>query len=159
LTEPTETVVLTLANKPNYARGTPFSGTASIADSPTYVSVVASDPVGSERGVFEAPDPATFTFSRQGGLDKALTSPHVVGGTARPGIDYQAPLTGSVTLAPGQASATIQLDVVNNSIHDGTRTASITLQAGSGYVLDVSSSTATILDNDGTPVVGPHIVA
>src|SRR2546429_5701730 len=68
------------------------------------VTIVASDPDASEIG----PDTGTFTVTRTDGTNSDLTVFYHVGGTAKPGRDYQA-LSGHLTIPAGTSSADITL--------------------------------------------------
>ena len=71
---------------------------------PPVVTIVASDPDASEIG----PDTGTFTVTRTDGTNSDLTVFYHVGGTAKPGRDYQA-LSGHLTIPAGASSADITL--------------------------------------------------
>src|SRR5262249_5109558 len=81
-----ERVVLTPVGNANSGVSPMASATVVIIDNQgpvtppggVVVSIVASDPSASERGVLEDPDPARFTLTRNGGLGSALTVSYVL---------------------------------------------------------------------------------
>src|SRR5262249_18628564 len=136
-----------------YAVGTPADATVTIDDDEPVVSIEATDPSAREVG----PDPATFTLTRSGSTDSALTVSYTVGGTATPASDYQA-LSGSVTIPAGPATATVPVNPVDDTVVAPPEPVVAPLAAGPGYAVgSPSSATATIADDDinnlGTPVV------
>ena len=95
----------------------PSNASATVAmndDDATTVSISAPDPAGSEPGS----DDGQFLVS----LDNGKTAPagglqvtYTINGTATPGADYTA-LPGTVTIAAGQSSATIAVDVLGDNV-------------------------------------------
>src|SRR5207249_523576 len=77
----------------------------------------------------------------------------VVSGTASSGLDYT-PLVGSVTIATGQSSATIQITPVNDSLAEAVETVVLTLTAASGYTVGATDSATLTLTDDDTPGEG-----
>ena len=65
-------------------------------------------PLASEPGN----NPATFTFSRVGNTNSALTVSFRIGGTASNGVDY-AIITNSISLAAGQTSANVVITPIS----------------------------------------------
>jgi|GEM_PF-3770755 len=123
-----------------------FSGFQSVT--PSVITVVASLPNASERGSNQTPQPGQFTLTRTGDLSSALTVGYNLGGTAVNGVDYQA-IGYTVTFAAGSATATVDINVLNNSIIDGTRTVVLSLFPGTGYTFQPgASATVSIADND-----------
>src|SRR6266542_1806326 len=126
--EGNETVVLTLSADAAYTIGSPNSATVTIADNdqavlPT-VTVVATDANASESG----PDPGTFTVTRSGSTTSSLTVRYSLGGSAANGSDY-ASLSGSVSIAAGNSSATVTVNPVNDTSVEGNETVVLTLSA------------------------------
>lgn len=147
--EGNETVTVTLAATANYAVGAAGTATVTIVDNDKpNVSIVATDAAAAEAG----PDPGIFTVTRDGVTTAPLAVSYTVGGTATNGIDYQT-LNGTVTIPAGQASATIVVTPIDDSLFEGNETVVITLNSSANYVVTASSSaTVTIADND-QPVV------
>ncbi|MCC7376549.1 MAG: S8 family serine peptidase, partial [Verrucomicrobiales bacterium] len=86
VSEPTETVILTLAANAAYTVGSPSSATVNLADNdlPT-VTVVAADSAAAEPS-----DTGRFVFTRTGPTTGNLTVNFTVAGTASSGGDYTA---------------------------------------------------------------------
>src|SRR5204863_2383610 len=114
LTEGDETVIVTLASGA-YGIGVDDSDTVTIADNEPEVSIVANDGSAAETVSPAAPNPGQFTVTRTGDTSTALTVFYTVVGSATPGFDYTA-LSGSVVIAAGQSSATIDVNVINDAI-------------------------------------------
>ena len=101
---------------------------------------------------------ATYTVSSsRRNPSAALTVNFAMGGTAVPGTHYS--LDGSpaqLTIPAGVASANLVLSSVNSGANPGKKTATMTLQAGSGYKLSTSNkSTVTIVSTGVTPTPSP----
>jgi hypothetical protein len=108
------------------------------------VTIAATDPNASEAGLATG----TFTVTRAGGTAGDLTVNYTVSGNASSGADYAA-LPGSVVIPDGQASATITLTPLQDTLVEGPETVVVTLAGGSGYaVMAPSSDTVTIADDD-----------
>jgi hypothetical protein len=111
---------------------------------PATVTVAASDANASETG----PDAGAFTFTRTGSTASALVVQYTIGGTATNGADY-APLSGSVTIPAGQASAIVAVSPVDDPDAEASETVVVTVSPGAAYVVgSASSATVTIADND-----------
>jgi hypothetical protein len=154
--EDNETVILTLSPKSGYTVGSPDSATVTIADNdqpsqgPAVVSVIASDPLGSEPGT----DTAAFTVSRTGDLSAPLTVRYTLGGTALNGLDYQA-LSGAVTIPIGAASANVVLRPIDDNLFEVAELVILTLAPDAAYQVGaLSIAVVTIADND-LLILGP----
>src|SRR5207237_1095300 len=78
----------------------------------------------------------------------ALAVAYTVAGSAAPGTEYAA-LSGTVALAAGQTSATVNVLPVDDPHIEPDETVLLTLSAGSNYQIgDPASATVTIADND-----------
>jgi len=143
--EQPETVILTLTPDLGYAIGTPASATVTIADNDgPQVRIEATDSTASEAG----PDKGTFTITRTGDLADPLTVKYLLGGTASAG-DYTPTLNGTVVLAAGAASVTIDITPVDDTTDEPTETVAITLLATPDYSLSVPfAATVMLFDND-----------
>ncbi len=80
-----------------------------------------------------------FTVARTWDTTSALTVNYSVSGSATSGVDFTA-LSGSVTIPAGQASATITVVPVDDSISEGLETVVVTLTDAIGYTLGAQSS-------------------
>ena len=92
------------------------------APSLPFISVQTSDPLASEPGN----NPGSFTISRAGNTNAALTVGIVLGGTATNEIDYTA-IPTNITLAAGQVSTNIIVTPVNEPNATGYKTVVLTL--------------------------------
>jgi len=117
------------------------------------VGIQTTDAVAVEQN---SANTASFVVSRLGGyMGQPLTVTLGISGTATAGPDYTlAPgsVTGtnfSVTIPTGQTSVTVTLAAVNDSLIEGTETATLTLLNYSGWTNDLahSSVTAWILED------------
>ena len=107
----------------------------------TSVSIAATAPNAAERGLV----PGTFTVTRSGVLTDALTVAYTVSGNAVFGTDY-AGLTGSVTIPANQASATIAVSPIADSLAEGDETVTVTLASGLASTFASANATVTIHD-------------
>jgi hypothetical protein len=89
---------------------------------PSFVSVQTTDPLASEPGN----NPGSFTISRSGGTNAALTVPLVFSGTATNGVDYAA-IPTNITLAAGQYSSNITVTPISEPNSIGYKTVILTL--------------------------------
>jgi hypothetical protein len=89
---------------------------------PAFVSVQATDPLASEPGH----NPGSFTISRSGDTNAALTIAFSLGGTASNGVDY-ASIPTSITLEAGQFSTNITVTPVSEPKSTGYKTVKLTL--------------------------------
>ena len=111
------------------------------------VSIVATD-----ANAAEPSNNGTFTVSRTGDTTDALTVNYAIAGTAGNGDDYNT-LTGSVTIAAGDTSATIVVDPIDDNTVEGDETVELTLTADAAYTLGTADAdTVTIADDDAQTV-------
>lgn len=112
------------------------------------VSVTATDDQASEAGL----DTGTFTFTRTGSTDEAMTVNYTVAGTATSATDYQAIAT-SVVIPVGQSSATVTITPIDDEDIEGQETVQVSLQASLEYNFGSSTSaTVNIADDEGVVV-------
>lgn len=143
-----ETVVITLVSNPLlYTIGSPNSATVTIYESGTpTLTISATTPLAKEGG-----SAGQFTVYRTKMTTEQLTVPYEIGGTASPGTHYTG-LSGSVTIPKSYASATIDVQAIENDVYEGPKTVVLTLlPSGSGlYDLGAAASASvTVADNDG----------
>ncbi|MBL8757599.1 MAG: hypothetical protein JNK35_04115 [Phycisphaerae bacterium] len=156
-TEPSETVVLTLAAQSHYAIAPVQSAaTVTIADNEPTISIRASDAQGREVDG----DPVRFIFTRTGPTTQSLTVFYTLGGQATPGLDYAAP-SGSIVIPVGALSAELVITPTDDLVGEGSETVVVTLAEGAGYRLPVAvaarSALATVADDE--PLVRFTIVS
>jgi hypothetical protein len=111
------------------------------------VSIVATDASAAEPA-----NSGTFTVSRDGNTTFDLLVNYTVSNasTATSGADYVA-LSGSLTILAGQASATIAVTPLNDSLDESDETVVVAISAGDGYAADAATATITIADDDAPP--------
>ncbi|ARI80598.1 S8 family serine peptidase [Microcystis aeruginosa] len=112
------------------------------------VTVVATD---ADAG--EPTNPGQFTLTRTGPTTSALTVNMAMSGTATNGADYTA-IPTTVTFAAGSSTAVVNLNVIDDTLPEGTETAILTVLAGSGYTpgsLGNKSGSATASQGNVTP--------
>ena len=141
LVEGTETATLTVQTGTGYTPGGP-AATITIADNDPAVTVVATD-----ANAGEPANNGLFTLTRTGPTASALTVNVAMSGTATNGTDFTA-IPTTVTFAAGSATALVNLTVVDDSLVEGTETATLTVQTGTGYTPGGPAATITIADND-----------
>jgi hypothetical protein len=141
--EGNETVILTIAPNAAYTVGSPSSATITIADDEIGVTVAATDALAGEPA-----NNGTFTVTRLGGSSGALVVNLTVSGTATSGTDYVA-IPATVTIADGQASASVPLTIIDDPASDPNETVTLTVATGAGYAIATpASATITITDDD-----------
>ena len=121
------------------------------ADDPApTVTIAATDANAAEEG--QNPGQFTITLSENAGANLEVS--YTVSGTAT-AADYIESLTGTVTIAAGRNTATIDITPIDDDLEEGAETVVITLTDGVDYDLEATTqATVTIADND-PPVVLP----
>ena len=150
--EDSENVVLTLdsitAGDSEITIGLNNEATVTIADDDSaQVSIFAVDPDAEEPS-----DNGQFTVSLSGVSDTDTVIRYDVSGDATEGTDY-ATLAGTVTILAGQTTATIDLNVIDDSLLEDIETATVTLAEITSGDADITigstdSATVSIADND-----------
>jgi hypothetical protein len=131
-----EAVTLTIASGSGYSIGTANGVTGTILDVAPRVSLSLDPQSVSEDGS----DNLVYTFTRTGSLAEALTVNIGIGGTAIVDVDYTQSGatsfsgTGTVTFAPGAATATVTIDPKADSTPESDETVFLQVQAGAGYL-------------------------
>jgi len=106
------------------------------------VTISASTPDAYEFG----PASGVFTVTRTGATNYDLLINYAVTGSAMPGARYNL-LSGSVSLAAGNASAPVAVAPIPNDVADGTQTVTLTISPIVAYnVGTASSDTVSIHD-------------
>ncbi|MFM6345815.1 MAG: Calx-beta domain-containing protein, partial [Dolichospermum sp.] len=123
------------------------------------VTVAATDAVAGEPA-----NNGQYTLTRTGSTASTLTVNIAMSGTATNGADYTT-IPTTVTFLAGSATAEVNLNVIDDTLPEGTETATLTVLAGSGYtpgslgtnvgspsskgnITPSSSATVSITDND-----------
>jgi len=142
LIEPTETVVVTLKpNKKYLVDPEAASAVVSIADDTPELSIVASDPAASESG-----DPGQFGLIAEPAPRSPVDVNITVGGSATNGADYVS-VPASVRVGPS-GTATIDVDVIDDSVHEGNESVTVTLAPGPHYTIGTPSSAEVVIDDN-----------
>jgi aryl-phospho-beta-D-glucosidase BglC (GH1 family)/Ca2+-binding RTX toxin-like protein len=101
--------------------------------------------------VNEASGVLVFTVVRSGDLSSASSVNYSTGnGTATAGSDYTA-AAGTVTFAAGQATATVTVQVTNDTLVENPETLNLNLSGGTNITIADSSGTGTINSDDVAP--------
>jgi len=148
--ESSETVQLTIWDISAYDVGSPGSASVTIADDDTgapqeaVVSISATDASAAEPA-----NDGAFTVSRTGDTSSSLLVYYSTSGsTASAGYDY-ASLSGYVYIYAGQTSATISVDVIDDSTVESSETVRLTISSNAAYTIGSPSyATVTIADDD-----------
>jgi Ca2+-binding RTX toxin-like protein len=99
-----------------------------------------------------------YTFTRTGSPTNALTVNFTVTGSATWNTDYTqagadsfTEAAGTITFAPGSATATLTIDPKADTTPETDETVAVTLAAGTGYAIGTSTTvTGTITNDDDT---------
>lgn len=105
--------------------------------------------------VMENAGTVTLTISRTNGVDgEAVLSVKTRNQTAIAGTDYTAVDT-QLTLADGQESATVMVNIINNSTYQGSRTFALDIvPTTEGLTAGTTTATITITDDEVPPSTG-----
>lgn len=153
IVETAETVIVTLnsvTSGVSTSIGAPSSATNTIADNDSAKVNIANTTNGSETG----PTAGVMTLTQTAVSATNTVVAYTVSGTATSGSDYTA-LSGTVTIAAGATTATINIPVINDAAVEGNETVIITLSSitsGLATLGTTLSATNTIFDND-SPLV------
>ena len=145
-----ETAILTVTPGATYTVGTVASATVNIADNDFFpvITVAAADADAAETLLGTTPNPGQYTLTRAGATTSSLTVNVGLTGTATNGTDYTT-IPTTVTFAVGSSTAVVNLNVIDDTLIEGTETAILTVLSGTGYTVGtVASATVNIADND-----------
>jgi Calx-beta domain-containing protein len=143
LAEGNETFTLTLGNpQGGAALAAPFVATVTIVDDEPAIQLSAGDYVGKE-GLA-----SVITLLRSGPLTAPATVTFTANpGTATPGLDFT-PVSTLVTFAANQASKTVSVPVLNNTLVQGNRTVLLGLSAPTGAELGTRATAVLTIPED-----------
>jgi hypothetical protein len=153
--EADKNLALTLAAGTGYNVTTPDPVSSTFLNDDASISLAAStDSVAEDSGTG-----IVYTFTRSGYLDKAITVNFTIGGTAVFGStnDYTQTgaatfngTAGTVTFAPGAATAQVTLTPRSDVVIENNENVSLTLTTGTGYLVGTATPvTAAIANDDG----------
>ncbi|WP_218933777.1 Calx-beta domain-containing protein [Rubripirellula lacrimiformis] len=156
--EPNETFTVTLSNATGGAAlGGVTASTVTIVDNDNTVPVPGVFSIAPETvSVNESDGTATFTINRSTGSDGAVTVNFATAnGTATAGSDYTAN-SGTLNFADGELSKTVTVAITDDADDEPNETFTVSISSATGGATlgAVTTSTATIVDNDATPVPG-----
>lgn len=113
------------------------------------LSIVATDSAAAETTVSQVANTGTYTITRTGSTDADLVVSLNYSGSATSGSDYSS-LPAQVTILAGQASVTLTVAPIDDTLSEPSETVLATLQSSGSYNLDSTktAATVTIADND-----------
>jgi len=162
LVEPTETVVLSVVNTPNYRLPEDRdlrSASATIEDNEPTLSIMTVEEQASEEG----PEPAVFRIMREGSNQLEVVANLRMNGSAANGRDVQMMVNGEpvenhrVTLPAGQDAVDVMMVPVDDNIVEPTKTMTVALRPSRNHRLSEDGSaraaTAELTDNEPTVAV------
>jgi hypothetical protein len=128
--------------------------TANFASSKPTVIITATDASAGEPS-----DNGLFTVTRTGSTSSSLTVYYsTTGSTATAGIDYST-LSGYVIIPAGQSSATIAVNVIDDTIVESLENVNLTINSNTNYNIgSPNTATITIIDNDANSETGNIVV-
>ena len=130
-----------LSNSPSAT----VAGTAEVVKTTPTVSIAGGS---GKEGDDDAID---FTVTLGEGASGTVTVDYATSdGTATAGADYTA-TSGTLTIAEGNSSGTIQVSVIDDEHNEGSETFTVTLSNASSGELTDSSATGTITNHDALP--------
>lgn len=96
----------------------------------------------------------TFTVTRAGDLGGVSSAAYAVTFGSATADDLSGALTGSVTFAAGQDTATLTLQVAGDTVVEADETFTVTLSDATGATLSDAVATGTIVNDDSAAVAG-----
>ncbi|AWN38561.1 beta strand repeat-containing protein [Methylobacterium radiodurans] len=159
--EPNERVIATItgvSGQGGATIGTPASATTTITNDDQYgVSITATDASKLEGNT--GTTPFTFTVSRTGGTADAITLAYAVtgsGASAADAADFGGTLpSGTVTIAAGQASTTLMINVTGDGLVEADDGFTVTLSNATANATIVQSTAIGTIRNDDQPPYTP----
>jgi Calx-beta domain len=147
ISEATETVILTVNDGVGYVAGGSAIVTIADNDTPT-IDLSAVQTTMYER---LTNDHARFLLTRRGDLTAASFDVNIAyGGNAVSGVDYTP--VSTVTMDPGVASKTFDVNPIDNATLDSSRTVTVSLTTGTGYAIGTNNPVSATIIDDETPV-------
>ena len=144
--EQTETFTVTLSN-PSGATIQDGTATGTITDDDGPVTALPLLNIIDD--TVEEGEQAQFTVTLSRTSTRTVTVDYATAdGTAEAGSDYTA-ASGTLQFAPGEASKTIPVPTVEDTVEEQTETFTVTLSNPSGATIQDGTATGTITDDDG----------
>jgi len=117
-----------------------------IPDSFSEVFLSTTDASASEVGS----DPGTWTITRTGNTTGPLSVNFTLSGIATAGSDYTLNASSPLNFAAGETSKVVTLTPIDDTVgSEGDEIATLTLTAGTGYVINTGSGSISIYDDEG----------
>jgi Ca2+-binding RTX toxin-like protein len=154
--EDDETYSVTLTNAVGGTIGK-ATGTGTILNDESGIAVSVSDGDAGEANN----NHGQFLLTRSGELNQSVTVNYTLSGTATAGLDYQN-LAGIATFAANQATVSIDLRVLDDTIFEGATPEKVTLTVtpSTNYVVSsANSGTIDLVDNDPRPTISVGNIA
>jgi hypothetical protein len=156
--ESSEIVRLTISSNSAYTIGSPSYATVTITDDDVPVETPVVTITATDASAGEPANNGAFTVSRTGATSVSLRVYYSTSGsTASSGTDYTA-LPGYVDIPSGQSSATILVDVIDNSTVESSETVQLTISSNAAYTIGSPSSAAVTITDDDNDVPEDNIV-
>jgi hypothetical protein len=146
--DPGETIEVTLTPPAGLAIDGDATQTLTILDNETPSIALEAATAPAEPATSATYTVTLSTAAPAGGV----TIPYTVGGTAS-AADYTDPNAGTLTIAEGQTTGTIQLDVVDDTELDPNETLDVTLGTVDGYIISGSPTVSQTITDDEQPTV------
>ena len=141
--ETDETFTVTLSNPADASLGSDPSATVTIVDDDRRPSLSVRDASADEES-----GPLRFAVERTGASAVAVSANWATAdGTAASPADFTA-AAGTVTIAPGETTATISVTLTPDSVDESDEDLQVTLSSPAESTLLRGTATGTILDND-----------
>lgn len=145
--EPTETLNITVRETDEFVITTLAEQRITILDddqtATPAVTIAALDGPVLEPGM----NPAGFVVTRTGSTAADLPVTYAVSGSATAGTDY-ATLLGTVVIPAGNASAPVELRLLDDKEVEPNETVTLTINTSPTYTITTAAATTTILDDD-----------
>ncbi len=116
-----------------------------IADNLSELSVTATDADASEVGS----DTGTWTIARSGNTTGAISVNFAISGNATQDSDYTLSVPSPINFAAGETSKVVTLTPIDDEVEsEGNEIATLTLNSGTGYVINTASDDISIYDDE-----------
>lgn len=150
ISDPNETVNLTLSNPVNVTLDAPSTAVLTISDvAPVTLSI--ADATAADEGSAATPGSATFNVTLSAASTQNVTVNYTTNnGTAVAGSDFVA-ASGTLTFAPNETTKTIKVNFVGDAVTENNENFTVTLSQPAGATLARTQASATIINDDVAP--------
>ncbi len=160
LDEVNETVVLRLSSPTDATLaggGTTLDAAGAITDDDDPPTVSVADAAAVDEGDNPTTTDMSFAVTLSGASGKTVTVPYTLGGTAAAGRDYTGAASGSLTIAAGDTTASIVVQIRGDTLDEANETVEVTLgtptNATVSTVAGEGAANGTITDDDAASVL------